>query len=161
MIVPSAQNILGNNVFGCCIKDVQGYNCCISIELLYTREDLTKYDSEGRRLFLSDEFTEKSKQLKNNAHIVCHNKTLNDAYKKKIIKIVDKEVFDNEENSLALSKESFSQNIRKRSIVGTDLLQNRLRERFVFKVAFCILLAACLTKGANLHRSSCHGLPCA
>lgn len=101
----------GNNVFACCIKDVHEFNCGISIELLYTREDITKCDSEGRRLFLSDEFTEKSRQLKSNTAIVCHSKTLTDAYKRNLVKIVDKEVFDSEEKSLALSKENFAENV--------------------------------------------------
>lgn len=98
-----------NNVYGCCIQDdVNRYNCGISIELLYSREDLKTCDETGRRLYLSDEFTEKSHQLKENSNIVCNNGTLIDAYKRCLIKIVDSGVFDNEENSLALSKSDFA-----------------------------------------------------
>lgn len=101
----------GNNVYGCSIKDTQGFNCPISIEMLYSRDDITRLDKNGRRIYLSDEFTEKSHQLKENTSIVCNNKTLIDAQKKRTIKIVDKEVFNNNENSLALSKEQFAENI--------------------------------------------------
>lgn len=101
----------GNNVFGCSIEDTQSFNCPISIEMLYSRNDIAKIDSSGRRVYLSDEFTEKSHQLKSNTNIVCNNKTLIDAQKKGTIKIVDKDVFDTNEKSLALSKEMFAQNI--------------------------------------------------
>lgn len=102
----------GNNVFGCSIKDFLGYyNCGISTELLYKPEDLVTKDENGRRLFLSNEFTETSHHLKSNKNIVCLNNTLLDAKKNNLIKIVDKEVFDSEENSLALSKEAFANNI--------------------------------------------------
>lgn len=98
----------GNNVFGCCITDTQKYDCGISIELLYKRDDLTRKDNEGRRIYLSDEFTEKSHQLKTDPTIVCSNKTIVDAYKRNIIKVVDAGVFNSEEKSLALSKEMFA-----------------------------------------------------
>lgn len=101
----------GNNVYGCCLEDTQGFNCEISIEMLYTRLDITREDKIGRRLYLSDEFTEKSHRLKTNPDINCNNKTLLDAHNRKIIKIVDKEVFNINEESLALSKEQFAQNI--------------------------------------------------
>lgn len=102
---------LGNKVFACSIKDTLGYNCEVSIELLYRREELCTVATDGRRIYLSDEFTEKSKQLKTDSCVVCHNQTLIDAFKRGIIKIVDKQVFDNNENSLALSKETFASNI--------------------------------------------------
>ena len=101
----------GNNVFGCCIKDTQGYNCGISVELLYKREDITTSDKNGRRLYLTDEFKEKSHQLKTNSSITCTNKTLVDATKRNIVKIIDSDVFDSEENSLALSKNQFAEYI--------------------------------------------------
>lgn len=98
----------GNNVHACCIKDVHDYNCGISIELLYSREDLKKCDENGRRLFLSDEFTEISHHLISDSTIFCQNQTLKDAKKRQLIKIVDSEVFDIKENSLALSKDNFA-----------------------------------------------------
>ena len=98
----------GNNVYGCCISDVLGYGCGISIELLYSRTDLTKEAADKRRIYLSDEFTEKSQQLKENPNVVCHNNTLKDAFKRNIIKVVDSGVFNSQEDSLALSKENFA-----------------------------------------------------
>ena len=101
----------GNNVYGCCVTDTIGYGCGISIELLYTREDLTKEAVDKRRIYLSDEFTEKSHQLKADYTVVCHNGTLKDAFKRSIIKVVDSAVFDSAENSLALSKAKFAESI--------------------------------------------------
>ena len=98
----------GNNVYGCCIMDTMGYDCGISIELLYSRKDLTITDEQGRRIYLSDEFTNKSMQLKSDNRIVCHNSTLIDAQKRNIIKVVDSDVFDSNERSLALSKNKFA-----------------------------------------------------
>ena len=104
----------GNNVYACCIKDVQGYNCGISIELLYRRSDLSLCDDEGRRLYLSDEFREKSHQLKTDSDIICTNGTVVSAYKEKVIKIIDSDVFNSEEKSLALSKRDFANKIYNR-----------------------------------------------
>lgn len=121
---------LGNNVYACCIKDVHNYNCGISIELLYTREDLKKCDVNGRRLFLSDEFTELACRLKSDSSIVCHNQTLKDAKKRKLVKIVDCQVFDIEENSLALSKERFADNILNDLEPFSDLSVDGFKEIF-------------------------------
>ena len=101
----------GNNVYACCIEDVQNYGCGVSIELLYKREDLTICDDNGRRLYLSDEFKEKTHQLKTNPTIICTNNIIKAAYNEKTIKIVDSYVFDSEENSIALSKNEFANNI--------------------------------------------------
>lgn len=104
----------GNNVYACCIKDVKGYKCGISIELLYDRSDLTIRDDDGRRVFLSDEFKEKSHQLKENPQITCTNNAIINAYKTKAVKIIDNGVFDSEEKSLALSKSDFADNVYNR-----------------------------------------------
>jgi hypothetical protein len=102
---------LGNNVYACTISDVIGYGCGISIELLYQRSDITKVCDDGRRIYLSDEFTSKSRRLKRDKNVVCFSKTLIEAEKRDLIKVVDKEVFDSEDNSLALSKERFAEMI--------------------------------------------------
>lgn len=72
----------GNNVFAVSIKDVQGYDCGISIELLYAEKDLKKYDENKRKIYLSDEFTEKSGRLKTEAlrKNLCK---FNNSYKKR------------------------------------------------------------------------------
>ena len=101
----------GNNVYGCCITDVHGYGDDISIELLYTRDDLKRCDKNGRRIYLSEEFKEKSHQLKTNSQITCSNSAIAGAYKSGIVKIIDSNVFDSEEKSLALSKSDFADNV--------------------------------------------------
>ncbi|SDP39991.1 AAA family ATPase [Selenomonas ruminantium] len=100
-----------NNVYGCCIKDVHGYNCGISIELLYKREDLKRCDDEGRRIYLSDEFKEKSRMLKEDPQITTSNNAIAGAYKCKMVKVIDSDVFNSEEKSLALSKSEFADNV--------------------------------------------------
>ena len=72
----------GNNVFAVSIKDVQGYDCGISIELLYAEKDLKKYDENKRKIYLSDEFTEKSGRLKTEALRKNLGK-FNNSYKKR------------------------------------------------------------------------------
>ena len=110
-IAYSSVKNFGNNVYACCITDTMGYECGVSIELLYSRADLTRQAKDGRRIYLSDEFTKKSYQLKSNPEIVCHNGTLVDAFKRDIIKVVDSAVFNSKEESLALSKEAFASHI--------------------------------------------------
>ena len=102
---------LGNNVYACSITDTQGYEGEISIELLYSREDLTKKWPDRRRLFLSDEFSEKSHQLKSDTSIVSQNKTIADAIKRGIVKVVDSEVYNDKEKELTVSKEEFANRI--------------------------------------------------
>lgn len=98
----------GNNVFGCSITDTQGYNCGISVEMLYKKDDLKITDSNGRRIYLSEEFTEKSRRLATDLSISCNNNKLTEAIKNKTTKIIDSGVFDIKENSLALSKNEFA-----------------------------------------------------
>ena len=102
---------LGNNVYACSITDTQGYGEEISIELLYSREDLTKKWPDRRRLYLTDEFSERSHQLKTDLSIVSQNKTIADAIKRGIIKVVDSEVYNDKEKELAVSKEEFARQI--------------------------------------------------
>lgn len=101
----------GRNVYGCCISDTQGYGCEISIELLYDKNDLTRVCSDKKRLYLSDEFMEKSHQLKNDITVVSQNRTINDAYKRKIIKVVDSEVYNNKQENIAISKDEFAKRV--------------------------------------------------
>lgn len=102
---------LGNNVYACSITDTQGYGDEISIELLYSREDLTKKWPDRRRIYLTDEFSERSHQLKTDTSVVSQNKTITDAIKRGIIKVVDSNVYNDKEKELAVSKEEFARQI--------------------------------------------------
>lgn len=99
----------GNGVFGVSICDVWGYGSSVSVEMLYKREDLKKITKEGKSIFLSDEFSEKSGRCSSNQDIVCQNNTLIAAYKNKTIKVIDDKVFDKDDKNIALSKEEFAQ----------------------------------------------------
>lgn len=102
---------IGNNVYGWCIPNPRELSYGISIEFLYEDNDIKKYDKENRRLYLSDEFKEKNLQLKTDSTINTINKKIVECYKKKVVKIIDCDVFDSDEKSLALSKNDFAQNI--------------------------------------------------
>jgi hypothetical protein len=102
---------LGNNVYACSITDTQGYSEEISIELLYSRADLTKEWPDKRRLYLTDEFTNVSHQLKTDKSVVCLHKTITNAIQRGIIKVVDSGVYNENEKELAVSKEEFARQI--------------------------------------------------
>ena len=102
---------LGNKVFACSIRGTQEYGEEISVELLYSREDVTKAGGDGKRLFLSDEFKEKSQTLREDNSIVCQNKTIIDAYNRGIIKVVDSKVYDSDERNIALTKAEFADRV--------------------------------------------------
>lgn len=101
---------LNNNVYACSIKDTQGYpNGIISIELLYPRNEIiSTFDENNRRLYLSDEFMHKSHKLKENKSIICNSHVITEAQRRSIVKIIDNEVFDDNENNIALSKADFA-----------------------------------------------------
>ncbi len=105
--------IFENNVYGFSLFDTQGYSNEISVELLYRREDLYKTNEEGRRLFLTDEFSNHSHRLINNHNINSTNTTISDAHNRGIIKIVDSLVYDDKDNNISLSKEEFAELVSK------------------------------------------------
>ncbi|MDY0780162.1 reverse transcriptase domain-containing protein [Tenacibaculum sp. IB213877] len=80
-------------------------NC---IEHFYKDEDLTITDSFGRRIFLSDEFSNESGTLIKDPKITCYENT--NKLKSKEIVITDK-VRSQNEDSLALSKKDFAKYI--------------------------------------------------
>lgn len=105
-------DLLGNNVYKLAITNPQNYECGISVEMMYYVDDLKLKDNQGRRLFLTNEFKPNSGVFIQDSKYICCNKTLKDAKKRTIIKVVDSEVYnsDNDE-SVALSKEDFAFNI--------------------------------------------------
>jgi hypothetical protein len=81
----------------------------ISTEFLYS-EDEIKSSVDGKRLYIGNEFNSKTKRLINNSTINLggDNSILNKAGKNVII---DCDVYDEEGNNIALSKEKFAQEI--------------------------------------------------
>lgn len=105
---------LGNNVYAMSIP-TPGYRenqtNGISIEFLYKNEDLLKMDSNGRRIFLSNEFN-KDGRLKENLVIgVRNSETVKSYLDENNAKIVDSDVINIEGNSVALSKNAFAEYI--------------------------------------------------
>lgn len=83
----------------------------ISIEFLYTDDDLKRCDDNGRRLYTSDEFSEHG-FLITDPSIICQNLERLKNYKtNKIPKVVDNKIFSSNDESKALSKEDFANNI--------------------------------------------------
>lgn len=106
-----ALKCFGHNVFGVCIPENISYPEGISIEFLYIDDDIKKYDSEGRRLYLANEFTQHSRRLMTNNTISTTNNKVESYYKTGIVKIIDEDVYDINENSIALSKNEFAKKV--------------------------------------------------
>lgn len=98
---------LGNDVYAFCLPKISDELDNISIEFYYKNEDLKKMDGSGRRLFVGDEFYEKSV----NSKCGCYQTVKTDKTGKLVI--LDKEVYCSNdaamENSIALSKSDFSE----------------------------------------------------
>ena len=103
----------GNNVFAMSIPkptyrdDMDG----ISVEFLYTDNDLKRTDSEGRRLYASNEFNSDGRLISDPSIGVKNENILREPRKRKIPKIIDADVISINGESKALSKELFAQNI--------------------------------------------------
>lgn len=99
---------LGNNVYAFCIPKVSNDLDQISIEYYYSEENLKTLDKQGRRLFFGSEFHKSGNSIDNG----YQTKEKNKAGKKAII---DSNVFCDtdraQENSVALSKNNFAENI--------------------------------------------------
>ena len=98
-------------MFGICIPKHEKYTNGISIEFLYNDDDIKKCDINGRRLYLSNEFKEKSHRLITNNEISTSSNKVDAYYKCGIVKIIDMDVFDLNDNNIALSKNDFASNI--------------------------------------------------
>lgn len=102
---------LGNNVYAFCIPKVSNDLDQISIEYYYSEENLKTLDKQGRRLFCGSEFHTSGNSIDNG----YQTKEKNKAGKRAII---DSNVFCDtdraQENSVALSKNNFAENILNR-----------------------------------------------
>ncbi|QSO48422.1 AAA family ATPase [Alicyclobacillus mengziensis] len=115
---------LGNSVFAMSIPNPahRSEHNGISIEFLYQDVDLKREDENGRRLYLSSEFSEKTGRHKEDSRIALANahkvKGKEDANKSKII---DCDVYNEKEESLALSKNDFANYVCNKHINFTDM----------------------------------------
>jgi len=88
-------------------QDVDG----ICIELYYKDEEVQQKDKNGRRIFLSNEFSSKSgRHLSLNINTDRSKLT---KLKTNQLKIIDADVFDSNDDNVALSKNNFAQSIFK------------------------------------------------
>ena len=104
---------LGHNVYAWCIPNSRELPYGISIEFLYDENDIKLSDKNGKRLFLSNEFKRKNLQLKTNPLITTRQRNFVETfYKENKVKIIEgDEVYDENENTVSLSKNEFANNI--------------------------------------------------
>ena len=75
---------------------------------MYQDDDLLKKDADGRRIFLSSEFNAFGRLIEDKIIGVLNASKIKSYLSAAKQKIVDSDVFDNESNSLALSKINFA-----------------------------------------------------
>ncbi|GLH64514.1 AAA family ATPase [Parageobacillus sp. G301] len=128
----------GNNVFAFSIPipDHRRGHQGISIEFLYKDEDLLRTDEEGRRIFLTSEFKERSGRHKKYPNIsVANVNKIAGKTEENNSKIIDTDVFDEHDRSLALSKNNFAnyvyykhENFRDMDLSGFKEVFNIIRQ---------------------------------
>lgn len=104
----------GNNVYGMSIPapDFRAYNeGGISVEFLYSEEDMKKADCNNRRLYVTSEFNENGRYKADSTVGVRNSDTVKKYIDVSKEKIYDHDVIDINGNSLALSKENFATNV--------------------------------------------------
>lgn len=101
---------ISDKVFGISIPtpSFRTYHSGICVEFLYSDEELKKLDNNNRRIFLSEEFSDKGKLIENrmislfNANIIKDKNSRNESI------IIDNNVIDIDDNNIALSKNDFA-----------------------------------------------------
>lgn len=106
---------LNNNVYGFSIPvpEFRSYHQGICIEMLYDDTILNKTNKEGRKIYLSSEFDERTARHKENKNIIVTNleKYLKGKTDRSKETILSDGVIDEEGNSLVLSKNDFANSI--------------------------------------------------
>lgn len=102
----------GNNVFSFVLPipshRIGFENICI--EFYFTDSELKIKDLNGRRLFLTSEFKENSGNLKDDSTVhIGHKGKLKGLSEPRYAKVVDSEVYDSSDKSIALSKANFAE----------------------------------------------------
>jgi tetratricopeptide (TPR) repeat protein len=88
------------------------YKGNICIEYYFTDEEIKTVDQNGKRLYISSEFSFESARLLNNSNISYGLlKKLKDPANPQNIKIIDDDVFDESSRKISLSKNNFADNI--------------------------------------------------
>lgn len=105
--------VLSDHVYAIAIPTpaFREYHSGICVEFLYRDEDLKKKDQNLRRIYLSEEFSDKGRLLVDKRIVVANADKIKKYTNREKSLIVDKDVIDLEDNSLALSKSDFAKNI--------------------------------------------------
>lgn len=99
-------NNLGNNVFTMCIPKISDELDKISIEFYYTKNDLSREDNHGRKLFLGTEFHEGT------PNSICGQYQTKKMDKAGKLTVIDEKIYKSDDremqNSIALTKSDFA-----------------------------------------------------
>lgn len=100
----------GNNVFSFVlpVPDHRSDSPDISIEFYYSDEEIKRKDQSGRRLFLSTEFHPSSGKHREDKNLNCSDRN---RYGRKTLCIIDNDVFNEDNQNVALSKNDFAENV--------------------------------------------------
>ena len=103
----------GNNVYSFAIPtpDHRKQTPGVCIELYYSDAEIMRKDREGRRLFLSSEFNNKSFRHLEDKTLNCSDRNI---FREPQPKIIDGDVYDETDENVALSKNTFANNIAQR-----------------------------------------------
>lgn len=86
----------------------------VCIEMYYKDIEITREDEKGRRLFLSNEFQQRSGRHKMENNLNCTN--LQKIKDSKKLCVIDDRVFDSNENNVALPKNDFAEYVLKQAV---------------------------------------------
>ncbi len=112
---PGEMICLGNNVYQYKLPNIHNIPGGASIEFMYDINDIKIVDSNGRRLYLSSDFT-KTYILKDDSSVNCGEvNKIDNYYSKNQDKIIDNKVFKDGKN-ISLSKKDFANHIRNKDI---------------------------------------------
>jgi len=104
----------GNNVYSFAIPLVEHRPSLsdVCIELYYQDDEITRRDKDGRRLFLSTEFSKKSGRSKNDSQLTY---PYPGRLQRSTVLIIDSDVFDENDNNVAMSKNQFAERVLSRA----------------------------------------------
>lgn len=106
---PGEYKNIGGNVYGYSIPNPNNVSGGISIEQLYSSDDLKLMDDNGRRMFFNSEFDKQGRLLEKKSTI-CENKnSINDFYKNQKIRVIDSGVISEDGKNIALTKNDFAE----------------------------------------------------
>ncbi|WP_060825493.1 ATP-dependent nuclease [Sulfurospirillum cavolei] len=106
------------------IPDYRSYHDGISVEFLYPDSDLKKIDSNNRRIYLSDEFSDKGRLIEDKTISILNADKIKAKISREKSIVIDSNVIDLDEHNIALTKNDFAENVlyKKQGFENMDFL---------------------------------------